>query len=157
MATGLGIGFDNPVYYWTGQASNLASSVDSALNTFTLGAASFSRDGDSIQFEFWGTFGGDTGVQITLKAGTSTLMDTDVIDPGADGWVIRGRFIRTSSTSQKCYASFITDGSGLSTVFISDTTFNMGSAITFTLNGLGVAVDDLKLNGVYYTLSGRPS
>lgn len=133
------------------QVGNTAGGGLTTLATFTLPQGVFGINEDFVEFEYYGEFAGAAGCELFLFLGTSALFDSGVITPGNDGWSLRGRVIRTSSSAQKSFAHFSTLAAGLSGTQIVSPNLASVSAIAIALKATGVSLNDVRVEGSYLT------
>lgn len=116
----------------TTTTGNVGAGEDTLI-TYTIPAATLATNGDSIEFDTWGTCAANANTKdIKVYYGGTTLIDGGVVVLNGVDWKCHGRIVRTGAATQTANAELTVGGTLLSAVngTICDTT-----APTETLSG----------------------
>lgn len=130
-----------------------AAGVSTALHTYTVPANTLSADGTRIAFEYAGSFKNVAGIQLILKLGNTTLIDSGSITPAATGFVVRGRVFRSAKALQMAYCELLYTGASVFKV-INNGAENLLTNLDLILSGLGTSLGDVELDAAVVELGG---
>lgn len=120
------------------------------LITYSVPAATLSSDGDSLEISAWGTFAANgNNKTIKIKFGGTTILDTGAVAANSGSWVIRATVVRTSATTQQCFATLVTDNSTLTDIAKYTTAAEtLANAITLKCTGTATSDNDIIQKGM---------
>jgi len=135
------------------QVQNAGLGFNTDLHTTALPAGGLAVDGDSVEFEYWGTIplaSVDSRIQVTL--GATVIFDTGVFAPGAASWRVTGRIVRTGAATQKAIIeSRVVGGDGVSYATAAET---LANALDLKLKGNGTGGGDVTKEGAVVNFRG---
>lgn len=116
------------------------------LITFSVPAASLNTDGDSLEFEFSGSYAANVNTkQVKIKFGATTMLDTTALAINTGNWFCWGRIIRTGAATQRFYVEFSTDNALLVAIAKTGTAAEtLSGAITLKATGTATLTDDIR-------------
>jgi hypothetical protein len=131
--------------YLNGSVST--AEVLTTLDSVTLPEGTFYEDGDCMDFEYCGTFAGDSDTQVYVYFGTDAIFDSGIIDPANESFTIRGRMTRTGPTTQYTISTLLT--STLNVVKLNSTTITFGPEIALEFKGIGTSGGAVDLRAAF--------
>jgi hypothetical protein len=129
----------------TTQTGNTAI-TETDLFTYSVPAAALNTNGESVEFEYAGTFANSINTkQVKVKFGATTIFDSGALAiTGAGNWVIYGRVIRTGAATQKCYVSMTTTGATLGAYSgYATAAETLSGAVTLKITGTATGASDI--------------
>jgi hypothetical protein len=157
MPSGRGIGNDQGIY-WTTDTVNGGAVTETTLNSYQVAAGVLLRDGDSVSFEYYGTFGHsseDAVIKVTFDG--SNVFETSALTVNTNQYFsVRGRIVRVGSGDVMICVEFVrTSGTGEVKVFANE--FDLPGAHTLLLTGTATDAQTINLKAAFINFHRVPS
>lgn len=133
----------------TTAVGNVGTGTDDLI-TYSIPANTLAVNGQSVEFEAWGTIANSAGVKSVLAVfGATTVLTAAFIALAGDEWVLRGRIVRTGAATQKVHGSIVvTEPSNPTTANVTTAAETLSGAVTLKIQGVGTANNDVVCEGL---------
>lgn len=125
-----------------------ATTLETNLITYSLGANSLINQGDTLEIDAWGTYAANASSKtVKLVFGSQTILTTlttGAIAVNNGSWSINAKIIMKTSTTQEIISRIISsNNSVLDSATRTAGTQNLGTALTIKCTGTGVNSGDI--------------
>ena len=114
------------------------------------------HDGDSVEFDLYGTFAGPANENLLVSYGGTTIFDSGNIDPAGGGFHVYGVIVRNGASAQRAMATMVTSGLTLVQLTGPDLTLDNASAQALAVTASADNDADVTLSEIFVTFIGAP-
>lgn len=152
-----GIGQQYCLHYSTTALGNAADSNLTTLASFTVGAGVLLRNGDSILFEFYGTFSSTDASDVLVNFGGQPICDPGSLTPTGGGFMFSGRITRAGAGAQVAYGFYLNNTEAVFVSPAAPLTLNEATPLTLEIVASAVDADQVICTGCYVSFIQGPS
>ena len=122
-----------------------ATTLETNLITYSLGANSLINQGDTLEIDAWGTYAANVNSKtVKLVFGSQTILTTGAIVTNDGSWSINAKIIMKTSTTQEIISSILSSNNSVSdSATRTAGTQDLGTALTIKCTGTGVNSGDI--------------
>lgn len=133
----------------TTAVGNVGTGTDDLIS-YSVPANTLAVNGQSVEFEAWGTIANSAGTKTLLAVyGATTVLTAAFAAVTGDEWVMRGRIVRTGAATQKAHGSVVvTEPSNPTTANVTTAAETLSGAVTLKIQGVGTANNDVVCEGL---------